>query len=331
MFTIAWMIGYAVYALAVLVSCRAIIPWLGRHRIVDEENDRTSHRGAVARGGGFAFILLLLIALTVSVFILDAETFWWTALLVFLGFAGVAAFDDLKNLNPLLRLVLYFTLSVFLVFSLPVERLPGAGLIPETILRGLLVLVFLWWVNLFNFMDGIDGLASIESISLSVGLVFLLYVSFGPGIEVTASIFFGITGLAFLTVNWHPARLFMGDVGSITLAAISGFLMLLAASAEAWGIAIILPLYFWLDASTTLVWRIVKREKFWLAHRQHAYQKFVASGHSHRIACWYVAGLNVALLFLATNEFTSFWLRLLIAIALTSALLVYFRSAKPAV
>lgn len=334
MLNAAWIIGFALYGLVVALSCRAIIPWLNRYRLVDLENDRTSHTGTVPRGGGLVFVPFLLAALLVSAFNVGGEALWWItygaiAWFVLIGFAIVSAIDDLKNLNAGVRLTAHILLAIGLVFTLPSQVLPGPFPVSELIIRCCCVLLLVWWVNLFNFMDGIDGLAGVQTLTIACGLAVTFFNSNGVEMEAIASILVALTALAFLTVNWHPARLFMGDAGSITLAAILGFLMLLAAKINAWGVVLILPLYFWLDASSTLAWRLLKREKIWQAHRQHAYQRYVASGYSHSAACYCVIGLNVILFGLAMIEFAPFWIRFCLALVATIALLIYFRSAKP--
>lgn len=329
MFNIGWITIFILYAFILTFACRAVIPWLQWCNLVDREGERTSHKGAVARGGGLVFIPLLLVSLTGSALYLRVEQEWWISGLVVLGFAVISAIDDFKNLSPTFRLSTHILLAGALVFILPATHLPQLIALPEIALRGAMVVVLVWWVNLYNFMDGIDGLAAVQTITISLGLLMAFYTSENATLERFAAAFVGLTALAFLAVNWHPARLFMGDVGSVTLAAIIGILLMFAGSLGQWGVVLILPLYFWLDATSTLIWRIVKREKVWKAHRQHAYQRYVASGHSHSTACWYVIILNIVLFGLAISDFAPFWARFGLAFSATTVLLVFFRTAKP--
>ncbi len=142
---------------------------------------------------------------------------------------------------------------------------------------------WLWFINLFNFMDGIDGIAGTESVSIGVGIAFLAVLHLAAnglgvgllGITIAAS------ALGFLWWNWQPARLFMGDVGSVPLGYLLGWLLLTLAAAGLWAPALILPLYYLADASWTLTRRLLRGAKVWQAHREHFYQRAVQTGRSH--------------------------------------------------
>jgi UDP-N-acetylmuramyl pentapeptide phosphotransferase/UDP-N-acetylglucosamine-1-phosphate transferase len=142
----------------------------------------------------------------------------------------------------------------------------------------------LWFVNAFNFMDGIDGIAGAEAMAIGCGIALLALfhldvVGLGSGMLGAA-----VAGaaLGFLAWNWQPAKLFMGDVGSVPLGYLLGWLLLNLAAAGYWVSALILPLYFLADASWTLLRRLVHGEKVWQAHREHFYQHAVQAGRSHQ-------------------------------------------------
>src|SRR5207244_4349459 len=143
-------------------------------------------------------------------------------------------------------------------------------------------LLWIWWINLFNFMDGIDGLAASEAAVIGGGL--LAFASLGNGIDsATALLASGLIGAAigFLPWNWSPARIFLGDVGSVPLGYLSGFLLLGLTARGHWKIALILPLYFLADATITLLRRLSRGDRVWQAHRQHFYQRAVRDGLGH--------------------------------------------------
>jgi UDP-N-acetylmuramyl pentapeptide phosphotransferase/UDP-N-acetylglucosamine-1-phosphate transferase len=140
-------------------------------------------------------------------------------------------------------------------------------------------LLWVWFINLFNFMDGIDGLAGSEAAAIGLGL--LLFAGFGAGHDpavAAAAASVAAAAIGFLVWNWAPARIFLGDVGSVPLGYVLGFLLLDQASRGHWKIALILPLYFLADATITLLRRLWRGERVWQAHREHFYQRAVQRG-----------------------------------------------------
>jgi len=159
--------------------------------------------------------------------------------------------------------------------------------------------LWVWFINLFNFMDGIDGIASVEAIAISIG-IFIIVRKLGFNEQsLILSLSCGAATLGFLRWNWHPAQIFLGDVGSIPLGFLLGWMLLGLAANGAWSPALILPLYFLIDATWTLIQRIINRERFWEAHRQHFYQRAVASGLKHDQVAWIVGVANLFLIMLA--------------------------------
>jgi UDP-N-acetylmuramyl pentapeptide phosphotransferase/UDP-N-acetylglucosamine-1-phosphate transferase len=150
---------------------------------------------------------------------------------------------------------------------------------------------------LFNFMDGADGLAASEAAAIGAGM--LLVTAFGaahdPAVAAAAAAIAG-AALGFLAWNWAPARVFMGDVGSVPLGYLIGFLLLRLAAQGWWRAAVILPLYFLADATITLARRALRGEKIWQAHRRHFYQRAVLAGLSHAAAVCRVTAANLALI-----------------------------------
>jgi UDP-N-acetylmuramyl pentapeptide phosphotransferase/UDP-N-acetylglucosamine-1-phosphate transferase len=156
-----------------------------------------------------------------------------------------------------------------------------------------------WFVNLYNFMDGIDGITGVETGALAFGLVLLSAVvpALSPVAVPAAAV--GAAGLGFLVWNWHPARIFLGDSGSIPLGYLLGWLLLLAAGHGLWAPALILPAYYLTDATVTLVRRAANGHSLFQAHRQHFYQKAVQGGASHARVVRLILGGNLVLVALA--------------------------------
>jgi len=158
-------------------------------------------------------------------------------------------------------------------------------------------LVWVWAVNLFNFMDGIDGIAGTEAASIGAGL--LVFTTFGAGANsVLALLCAALLGgsIGFLVWNWSPARIFLGDVGSAPLGYLLGFLLLGLAARGFWKIALILPLYFLADATITLGRRLLRGERVWQAHREHFYQLAVRRGLSHAAVVKRIIAADVVLI-----------------------------------
>jgi len=175
--------------------------------------------------------------------------------------------------------------------------------LPPEFERLLVGFLWVWLINAVNFMDGSDGFAAVEGISVAAGYAIVASrlgepeIVF-PGLEVFALLL--ASALAgFLVWNWAPARIFMGDTGSIPLGFIFGLFALDLALRGAWQAALILPLYFVVDATLTLLRRIARRERFWEAHREHAYQRAILAGATHSDVAVRLAILNVALIGLA--------------------------------
>jgi UDP-N-acetylmuramyl pentapeptide phosphotransferase/UDP-N-acetylglucosamine-1-phosphate transferase len=197
--------------------------------------------------------------------------------------AAVSWVDDLRGLSPGIRLLAQLIAVTIGILTLPeTHNLLEAWLGPTLYFVGLGAL-WIWWINLFNFMDGIDGLAASEAAAVGGGL--LLFATIGGGEDATAALcaagLFG-AAIGFLWWNWSPARIFLGDVGSVPLGYLSGFLLLGPATRGHWKIALILPLYFLADATITLLRRVLRGERVWQAHRQHFYQQAVRDGLGHR-------------------------------------------------
>ena len=268
--------------LAACLASGALIPILRRRELLDHPNERSSHSVPTPRGGGVAVIGSLLIAWIV---LARAGLVPSAAIGVSLGaglLAVVSWIDDLRGLSPILRL-----LAQSIAVTIGGAALPGtqnaleAWLGPAFYFCGV-GLLWIWWINLFNFMDGIDGLAGGEAAAIGVGL--LLFAGFGGGADpelalLAASVLGAAIG--FLVWNWSPARIFLGDVGSAPLGYLLGFLLLDLAGRGFWKIALILPLYFLADATITLARRLSRGERVWQAHREHYYQQAVRRGLGH--------------------------------------------------
>jgi UDP-N-acetylmuramyl pentapeptide phosphotransferase/UDP-N-acetylglucosamine-1-phosphate transferase len=246
--------------------------WLLARAILDRPNERSSHIAPTPRGGGIALLAVLLPAWAI------AAPGLWPVLLAALGLAGIGWWDDLRGIAPWPRLAAQaVAVAIGLGQTGPITQ----GLLPPALDLALAGLLWLWFVNLFNFMDGIDGIAGVEAATIGLGLA-VIALSFAGFADLAAPALALVgAALGFLYWNWHPAKLFLGDVGSQALGYLIGFLLLEAASRGAWAAALILPLYFLVDATWTLARRTAAGEHILAAHAQHIYQRAVRLGRRH--------------------------------------------------
>lgn len=266
----------ALILLASGFAATLLLQWMAlglarRWQLVAQPNARSSHQQPTPTGGGVAFVVPLLIYLG---WLAVAGSTLALALAVASGLvAAVGLWDDVRELGAAPRLA--------------VQALAAAGVLwaamPELWVGWLLVLGFalVWHVNLFNFMDGIDGLAAAQVLVYVVGAqIIALGV---PGWSGDLLWLLGGCMVAFLAFNWAPARVFMGDVGSGFLGLLTGALAIVLWRQQALGLipSLILFCGFWLDATYTLIVRMFTSQHVTQAHRSHLYQRVAARrGHS---------------------------------------------------
>jgi UDP-N-acetylmuramyl pentapeptide phosphotransferase/UDP-N-acetylglucosamine-1-phosphate transferase len=259
-------------------------------------------------------------------------------LLLLAGFGGLAAIswrDDRKSLPVAVRLVAQIAAVLLGLAALPQPALFFQGYLPPIADHLVAAIAWIWFINLYNFMDGIDGISGAETASIGIGLV-LVVMATGlatPIVGLGAALAGAACG--FLLWNWTPARLFLGDVGSIPLGFLAGFALLYLAANGHIVAAMILPLYYLLDATLTLLRRLARGEPIWRAHRSHAYQ-IAAAATSHPAVVLRIVGLNVFLIGLAlgvavfAGNTTVVAGGLALALAAAGTLVARFRAARAA-
>jgi UDP-N-acetylmuramyl pentapeptide phosphotransferase/UDP-N-acetylglucosamine-1-phosphate transferase len=300
-----------------------VLAWLERRAILDRPVERSSHRVPVPRGAGLALVPVLVIAWLALAIVGDAPA----------GSAGIAAlaaamallswFDDLGGLPVRLRLPLHFVAVVIGVALLPGAGTVFQGLLPPLLDMAASALLWLWFVELFNFMDGIDGITGVETAALGIGMALVRLAGSPTGERsIVLALTLAAAGLAFLRWNWHPARIFLGDVGSVTLGYLLGWLLLGLAVRGWWAPALILPLYYFADATFTLARRVLRGERFWEAHRQHFYQRALAPDDDHAAVARLVLAGDAALVLAALVAVPWPVLGLAAAVLIVIALLV---------
>lgn len=270
-----------------------------RH-LLDQPNARSSHTQPVPRGGGAAVVAAFL-AGVVALWSMQALS--TTLLLSFaLGggaIAGIGFLDDHRPIPARVRFLVHVAAAVLAVALIgPIQQMQfGATLftLPYALAALLSVLGVVWLINLYNFMDGIDGIAASQAV-LACSAAALIFGS--SGATAHGALLLAAASLGFLLHNWAPARIFMGDVGSGFLGYALGVLLLataqpaVAQSTAQSGVAIWIWLLllgpFWIDATVTLVRRLLQGKRWYVAHRSHAYQHLARRLKSHaRATCCY--------------------------------------------
>jgi UDP-N-acetylmuramyl pentapeptide phosphotransferase/UDP-N-acetylglucosamine-1-phosphate transferase len=294
----------AAIALLSAFTTAVLVGLLRRRAILDHPNARSSHERPTPRGGGLAVVPITLVAWVAGAGF-DLPAGLAVILCGAVALALISWIDDLRSLPAALRLAVHAAIVGVGIIWLDDHGLIFQGLLPawlDTLAAGIL---WLWFVNLFNFMDGIDGISGVETICIGAGLVALAAAT----AHATPPAWFGATLAAaaagFLAWNWHPARIFLGDVGSVPVGFLLGFLLLALAARGYWAAALILPAYYLADATITLGRRAWRRERIWQAHAEHFYQQAVQSGMSHAQVSLAILAANLVLIGLALTSLSA--------------------------
>jgi UDP-N-acetylmuramyl pentapeptide phosphotransferase/UDP-N-acetylglucosamine-1-phosphate transferase len=290
----------AASAAASWAATGAVTRWLRRRAILDHPNARSAHARPTPRGGGIGLLAGLLLGWAGTLALLPGAdpASVGAALAGALLLATVSFVDDVRGLPAALRLVVQAAAVAGALAALPDDAPVFQGLLPPLADRLATALAWLWFINLFNFMDGIDGLSGVEAASVGFGVALIAWLT-GSVTAIGFGATAGAAALGFLVWNWHPARVFLGDVGSVPLGFVLGWLLIGAARDGAWAAALILPAYYWTDASLTLLRRLGRGAAVWRAHREHFYQRALDFGFSHADVARQVLAANLVLIALA--------------------------------
>jgi Fuc2NAc and GlcNAc transferase len=269
-----------------------------RIRLIDQPSSRSSHSAPTPRGGGIAIVIaffsaLFVLHLTGSLRgrLVDALIFGGSAIAI------IGIVDDRWSLRASVRLLVHLGAAATAVSLIGVPTISfwhsDAPYLWAT--RIIAIVAIAWGTNLFNFMDGIDGIATLEAVFFAgAAACFNSYLDGDPGLSAVL-LMLASASLGFLVWNWPPARIFMGDVGSGFL----GFAVTTSALAMSHGrpvaiaISLILGGVFIVDASITVIRRIARGDRWLEAHRMHAYQHLARRWHSHRRVTLLVGLINI--------------------------------------
>lgn len=286
---IAFFFPFFLTCIASIILTGMLRHYVRAKNILDIPNNRSSHRIPTPRGGGI--IIFLLFTLLSAALALEKmiPLFLFLALSGGIAIAIVGWMDDVASVSPILRFMVHAFASAWALYWLHPMGSIGFYL--------LIFIGIIWSINLYNFMDGIDGLAGMEGLFISLAAAFALAWFNAMGVALLCFLLAAaISG--FLVWNWQPAKIFMGDVGSGYLGFIFAVLAIATADAR------VLSLPFWLaiagvfvcDATFTVMSRMYQGKRWYEAHLEHAYQRLVHRGLSHKAVTNYILLINVFIL-----------------------------------
>lgn len=291
-----WMISLAAAAISFTLLL-LLMPILERYALA-KPNARSSHKKPTPQGGGIAIIVAttMVVAAIALIFPDQVDDPLRLAVVfaasIVLALVGVT--DDVRPLEVLPRLLLQAIAVAIVLVALPHE-LRVLPIIPWWIERALMFVAVLWFVNLVNFMDGIDWMTVVESVPLTAGLA--IFGLMGALPHSATLVAFALCGalIGFAPFNRPVARLFLGDVGSLPIGLLLGWLLILLAGAGHLAAAVLLPLYYLADATITLLCRLINGESVMQAHRSHFYQQAMDNGFSVYQIVGRVFAVNIVL------------------------------------
>ncbi len=282
-----------IIALGVFLMAFLCVAVLRKTETLDVPNQRSSHETPTPSGGGLGFVSVICMALSLY-HIFFTYDFYGVIYALLIGiFMMIGFMDDRIQLSAKFRFSIHILLVAIYFFFLAPFFPYFEPFVPEWVINSVLFFGLLWFINLYNFMDGIDGITSLQTLWILLGLGLL------SPIDPTLLIIYASAIIGFSYWNLPPAKIFMGDSGSISLGFIAGTLLIENAqySLESFFVSLILPLYYIMDASITLVKRLLKGHKPWEAHREHFYQQRATSDKkTHKTVLIMISICNACLL-----------------------------------
>jgi Fuc2NAc and GlcNAc transferase len=278
---------------AVLISflLTGLATWYsGRKGLIDHPGERHSHTVATPRGGGVGLVLALLIF---SLLLSSAGSDFWSSCvlpgIVILSLLGW--WDDHASLSARFRFLIQLAVSSYLVGCMV-----HSGWSPGLVQLAAAGLFLLWMTNLYNFMDGSNGMAGLQGVFGGVVLACLFHHAGQNQIALAAALLAACC-LGFLPWNLGRPRIFMGDAGSLALGFALGALLLYGVAKDAFGlpVALMVMLVFLTDSTLTLLLRVIRGERWYTAHRQHLYQRLIAHGWTHGRVLLFYQAINLTL------------------------------------
>jgi UDP-N-acetylmuramyl pentapeptide phosphotransferase/UDP-N-acetylglucosamine-1-phosphate transferase len=260
--------------------------------LIDIPNERSSHVTPTPRGGGLAIAISWFAGISYLNFTGNMDVNLYYALLSGILISGISFLDDIYTLKSLPRMIIHAISTLIALYFIGGLNVIDFGFftIENTIILTILAFIgIIWFINLFNFIDGIDGHSSSGALFIALALFFF--------VKDTVLLVLAAAVLGFLPWNWQKAKIFMGDIGSTLLGFTMAVLLIYYNNHEQFSIinGLIITAVFWFDSTFTLIKRFLNKENIGQAHRKHAYQRIVQFGFSHQKTVLIVALINLIL------------------------------------
>jgi len=274
------------------LACNVALAMARSAGMMVEPGQRQSHTVATPTGGGLGILFCLVLTSLCLQPVSPLPSFWWLGVLpgvVLLGLVGWR--DDKRTVSPILRLFVQLAVSIWLLgFSTLQFSWSETG----WLIAGIVAMV--WSMNLYNFMDGSDGMAGAQGVFSGLVMA-VLFNQNGQAAMALLALVVAAACAGFLLLNFPPARVFMGDVASVPLGFIFGALCVYGIQTGTFGlhVAVLIMAVFIIDATMTLLTRVIRREQWYTAHAQHVYQRLIVQGWSHRRVLVVYQAINLAI------------------------------------
>ena len=319
-------------------ALKKIIPFLKKNSILDHPSSRGNHEKSMPKGAGIILIPAVIISVSLYFFIENSINTKWLVFLLSIFFLFlISLIDDIKSLPAILRLIIHSLCVIISVYCMKdditsflnnmdiVIKFNISESLLFYLLASLIILSWLWLINLFNFMDGMDGLTALQMIFLALTLnIISLMNHFNNDFQFISLVLFSVF-LAFFRHNKPQAKIFLGDSGSIPSGYIAGFILIesLFKQGPFFPILIIL-LYFILDSTITLIIRSLNNNNLFSAHSDHFYQKMIRKGYSHQYVLKKVMFLLIFLILMSFISLKYHLISFSLALITTVFTLIFF-------
>jgi UDP-N-acetylmuramyl pentapeptide phosphotransferase/UDP-N-acetylglucosamine-1-phosphate transferase len=271
--------------LTILAFRKRVVP-------IDPASLRAGYKKPPLSGGGVAVVMSLVISLMVA----DIN---YAIVLGMFMLAATSLLDELIDIPLPVRLLVQL-LSVLIALNVvPVPTF--GGMLPMWLAKGVMAVLWVWYINLFKMMDGIDGMSPMEMVCVGMGLCILVVLAGNsfPDPLSTYALILAASGCGFLWWNWHPAKILLGDVGAIPIGFLMGYLLILTIDAGYPYAAVILPAYYLSDVTITVIRRIYHGKKLFAVYSDYYYLRALRSGRKQQAVVRYIFGINFLLIFQA--------------------------------
>lgn len=274
-------------------SLTYLVKLVAQHKmIIDIPNERSSHTTPTPRGGGIAIAITWFFGISYLHFLGQINANLYYALMSGVLISGISFIDDIYTLKSLPRMIVQSISTLIALYFIGGLKVIDFGFFSIENIYLLNVVAFIgiiWFINLFNFIDGIDGYAGSGALLIALALFFF--------VKDTLLLILASSVLGFLPWNWQKAKIFMGDIGSTLLGFTIAVLIINYNNTAQFSIinGLIITSVFWFDATFTLIKRYLNKEQLGKAHRKHAYQRIVQFGFTHQKTVLVATFLNLIL------------------------------------